>query len=306
MNPLRNTIWVSAASRKPLYPSVEEIFALPQSLWARLSHVLGSYLPWGRSQKNANKWSGGPYNCDNLIKTRIRHLSVPAPSLKKLIERCQQENTTITPFLQTLVGKTLFETFENADFLRCAVAISLRRFIPPQFKIGDEAMGLWVSAFHIEYSRTQLLGRHSEGTESKQLGHEMRSNSQRIRQEIKKRDTDLSTGMLRYIPDFRSMLINKMGKKRDDSFAVTNLGRFNGKFNKLSGDLGNDFLRLRISNLLFSQSCHVNGSALQFCIVSVKDGDMNIAISWQEGIVPAEDVERVVGNLSKALLGFCN
>jgi hypothetical protein len=167
-------------------------------------------------------------------------------------------------------------------------------------------MGLWVSAFHVEYSRTQLLGRGNEVRQSKQFWDEVRKNSQRIRREINKRDKDLSTGMLRYIPDFRSMLLTKMGQKRDDSFAITNLGCFNGELGKLPGDLEDDSSQPRISNLLFSQSCHVSGSALQFCIVSVKDCDMNIAISWQEGIVRVEDVERVAEALSKALLEFCN
>jgi hypothetical protein len=296
---------VNTVPRKPLYPSMEQIFSLPKSLSARISHVIESYFLCRRARKNAEKWSGGAYNCDAPIKTRIRHLSVSASSLKKLLERCKQENTTITPFLQTVVGKVLCETFEAAQRLRCAVAISLRRFIPSRLKIEDNAMGLWVSAFHVEYSRTQLLGRGSEGRKSKHFWDEVRKNSQRIRQEIKKKDKDLSTGMLRYIPDFRSMLLNKMGKKRDDSYAITNLGCFNGESSRLYGNTGNNSSQLRISNLLFSQSCHVNGSALQFCIVSVKDGDMNIAISWQEGIVCAEDVERVLEALRKALLEFC-
>jgi Alcohol acetyltransferase len=296
---------VATTPMKPLYPPMEQIFSLSRSLSVRISRVLRSYFSCGRARRDAKKWSGGPYHCDTPIKTRIRHLSMPASSLKKLMERCHREDSTITPFLQTLVGKTLCETFEAAGRLRCAVAISLRRFMPPQLQIGDDAMGLWVSAFHVEYSRTQLLGRENEGGESKQFWDEVRKNSQRIRQEIKKRDRDLSTGMLRYIPDFRSMLVNKMGQKRDDSFAITNIGCFNGEPGKLSRDLGDDPSQLCISNLLFSQSCHVNGSALQFCIVSVKDGDMNIAISWQEGIVSVEDVERVAEALSKAL-EFCN
>jgi hypothetical protein len=290
---------------KSLYPSMEEIFSLPRSLSLRISNLLSAWFSCRQTKRNAKKWSGAPYHCETPIKTRIRHISIPASSLKRLVECCRRENSTITPFLQLLVGKTLCETFEAADRLRCAVAISLRRFIPPQLQIKDDAMGLWVSAFHVEYTRNQLLGRERKGG-SPHFWNEVRKNSRKIRQEIKKGDKDLSTGMLRYIPDFRSTLTSKMGKKRDDSFSITNLGSFDGEQGSASKDLENGSAQLRISNLLFSQSCHVNGSALQFCIVSVKDGDMNIAISWQEGTVQIADVERVAGSLKTALLQFCN
>jgi hypothetical protein len=188
--------------------------------------------------------------------------------------------------------------------------------MPPQLHITDAAMGLWVSAFHVEYSRAQLLGgqRPSESGSASQhiFWHEARKNSARIRREIKKGDKDLSTGMLRYIPDFRTTLVGKMGRQREDSFAITNLGCFDGEAGAgigeafADGDLEHSSSsasssKLRISNLLFSQSCHVNGSALQFCIVSVRGGDMNIAVSWQEGVVLVEDVDRVVAGLSRAL-----
>lgn len=293
------------APRKPLFPSMEEIFSLPRSLSLRISNNLGAWFPCRQTKRNVRKWSGASYHCESPIKTRIRHISIPATSLKRLIEYCRRENTTITPLLQTLVGRTLCETFEAADRLRCAVAISLRRFIPPQFQIDDDAMGLWVSAFHVEYSRTQLLGRGQERG-SQHFWNEVRKNSARIRREIKKGDKDLSTGMLRYIPDFRSTLVSKMGKKRDDSFSITNLGSFDGEPGNSSKDLEDGSAQLRISDLLFSQSCHVNGSALTFCIVSVKDGDMNIAISWQEGTVQIADVGRVAEALKKALLQLCN
>jgi hypothetical protein len=65
---------------------------------------------------------------------------------------------TATPFLQALVGKVTIEVFPDADAVQCAVALSSRRFLPPDLKINDNVVGLWVSAFHLEYSRRRLEG----------------------------------------------------------------------------------------------------------------------------------------------------
>ena len=122
----------------------------------------------------------------------------------------------------------------------------------------------------------------------------------------KKGDNELSTGMLRYIPDFRSTLSAKWAKKETTVFQPLALEASTESNAAASKDLENGSAQPCISNPLFSQSCHVNGSALQFCIVSIKNGDMNIAISWQEGTGQIADVERVAGSLKMTLLQFCN
>jgi hypothetical protein len=68
-----------------------------------------------------------------------------------------------------------------------------------------------------------------------------------------------------------------MGQERDNSYGLINLGIFPNK--AITTDGSSSPPQWVISELLFSQSCHVNGSALQFCVVSVEGGDMNIALS---------------------------
>ncbi len=157
----------------------------------------------------------------------------------------------------------------------------------PELGIGEQEMGLWVSAFHFELEAEEL----SDIDKGKERVWELaRRNSKRINHEIGKRDTDLGIGNLRYIPDFRQNLKTKMGKKREDSFAVTNLGVFDGRL-MTDRDPGERDGRASIEKMIFSQSCHVNGSALQFCIISVMDGEMTIGVSWQEGIVSIKHTE---------------
>jgi len=130
-----------------------------------------------------------------------------------------------------------------------------------------------------------------------------RRNRKRINHEIGKRDTDPGIGGLRYISDSQQILKSKMGQKREDSFAVTNLRVFDGRL-VTDGESGERDGRSRIEKMIFSQSCHVNGYALQFCIMSVMDGEMTIGVSWQEGIVSINDAERITHALKAELIKF--
>lgn len=280
----------------PLFPALEEILTLPMGMMTMISHKLRRWLPsWLCKTRSQGKWSGSPYHCEEPIKTKIRHISIPDTSVKGLVESCRSERTTITPFLQALVGKIIMETFDDASRVRCAVAISLRRFFPAHLQIDDSVMGLWVNAFHLEYTRVQLQGRKGELLPWDQA----RRNSKRIKSEIAKGQKDVGIGMLRYTDDFKSVLQGKMGKKREDSYAITNLGVFSDTAVDKADTSASPWL---ISNLLFSQSCHVNGSALQFCIVTTNGGEMSIALSWQENTISEEEAAHIADQLRAQLV----
>jgi hypothetical protein len=291
---------------KELFPSLEQLFRMPVSReknfrkWLGICFgILGSCLPLQlgpQEDLDARKWSGTPYHDDAPIKTLIKHITIPASSTTSLVKLCRVKGTTITAFLQALIGRTISRNYDHMWGLRCATAISMRRFMDPTLHIGEQEMGLWVSAFHFELEARELAAVDQVNEQFWELS---RKNRKRIENEIRKRDTDLGIGTLRFIPDFRQNLKAKMGKKRQDSFAVTNVGIFNGC---LVAD-GNH-CETRIGQVIFSQSCHVNGSALQFCIMSVMDGEMTIGVSWQEGTVPLKDAECIASDLKAELIRF--
>jgi hypothetical protein len=290
-----------------LFPSLEQLFSMPASRSTKIKKWLsvnfGSCFPLqSKSPENldAQKWSGSVYHDKASIKTLIRHITIPTLATNHLVKLCHAKGTTVTAFLQTVIGRTISKQYDHKWRLRCATAISMRRFMDPALKIGEREMGLWVSAFHFELGAKELF----DIDQSKERFWEMsRKNRKRILNEIKKGDTDLGIGALRSIPDFRRNLTGKIGKKRDDSFAVTNLGVFNGESNDDMSDMkGSEQANIRA--MIFSQSCHVNGSALQFCIMSVKDGEMTIGVSWQEGTVPIKETECIARSLKAELMKF--
>ena len=83
-----------------------------------------------------------------------------------------------------------------------------------------------------------------------------------------------------------------MAKKRGESYSIANIGVFDGEAPvSESATEGNQ--HWRVPKTVFSQSSHISGSVVRFCIVSTEGGETVIALSWQEGVVPADDIDRV-------------
>ena len=180
--------------------------------------------PWFRHwprKEDPGRWAGAPHHSENPNVTKIRSISIPALPVSKIVARCRAEQTTITPLFQILIGKAIFQTINAAEGLRCAVAISLRRFFPLNFGYDDSIMGLWASAFHLDYTRTQLLS-------PKKFWDQVRAGTQKIGAEIAKGDKDLDSAMLQFIPDFRAALLGKICHKRENSYSITDVGIFDG------------------------------------------------------------------------------
>ena len=185
---------------------------------ARISNVFKRWLDsWLTAKDETRKWTGSPYYCKSLpTKTLIRQISIPAATVMGLVSRCRSERTSITAFLQALVGKVLAETFKDAHQLRCATAISVRRFIPVSHHI-DDAMGLWITASAQNYNRRALLGAGGRTSGGKFPWGVARENKKRIKKETSRGDRDATVGSIKNIADFETYLMEKMGKKRENS-----------------------------------------------------------------------------------------
>ena len=292
------TIPSVVCSSKDPAPALESLLKMQPSLRKRVHRLSVSYLGDWSTKPVSKKWSGGFYANNAPIRTNIRHVRVPAQSLSGILTKCRNERTSMTAFLQTLIGNILFCQYRDAERLMCATAISLRRFISPSNpKLDDMTMGMWVSAFHIEYSRPPSLAT------SNAIDWSMtRKNKGRIDQEIAKGDKDIETGALRDVGDFKKFLLDKIGKERADSFAVTNLSVVKSHGLANAGSPTKKPSGWKISDVVFSQSCHVNGSAIQFCIISTENGDLVISLSSQEGIVALQDLETIADQLKKDLI----
>lgn len=93
----------------------------------------------------------------------------------------------------------------------------------------------------------------------------------------------------------RTYAQSMVGEARANSYTVTNATFEPVKDAREDADW-------RIADLLFLQSCQAHGSAIQFIIVTLRNGDSSVAVTWQECVVDEGLVGDIVERLRNALL----
>lgn len=97
-------------------------------------------------------------------------------------------------------------------------------------------------------------------------------------------------GLLQYLKGFRAWTNGQIGKEREMSFEISNLGAFSPALVLDGTDTG-----ASIERVVFSQPAKASGSLLDFNPVSLKGGALNMTVTWQRGVLGLpEDVEETV------------
>jgi hypothetical protein len=290
--------YVVRTNSDPLLPDMDELIDYKPTWTSWLLSTFGRFAPCLKKGFRLRKWSGAPYHHDPSApsRTNIRLLELSADEMKAVQGRCKAQGSSVTSLFQVLVGAVLFEQFKEAQMLRCATAISLRRFFPKSSGVGDSKIGLWIDGFYDIFTRTELLGRGTTRTPCESTWDAARRSRRHIGREIAKGLQDLGFASLQRVADFSSMLLQQLGAQRANSYSIVNLGVLDLYFPSpgRSPDMA-----CTLDRLFLSQSAHFNGSAIQFCLVSTERGGMGISLNWQEGTVPNDDVEAIVENLRR-------
>jgi hypothetical protein len=87
------------------------------------------------------------------------------------------------------------------------------------------------------------------------------------------------------------MFLSKLGRPREDTFQVSNIGAFKNEVRKGGW---------RIERMFFTQ-CGLAGSAFTFNSVSVVGGPLVISVTWSAGDVRDELMGRIVGDVRYAM-----
>ncbi|KAA1478114.1 hypothetical protein DENSPDRAFT_885641 [Dentipellis sp. KUC8613] len=245
----------------PLIPPVHSLLALPVS-WLTVAKTLWkSWFPGSRE----GLWTGPPITSTKPLITRYKLISVPPSRVAALSKACKANQTTMTGLLEAVVAQAIFAHLPadgTADELLGVCPINLRRFIPD---IGDRAIANLVTSDEHTFVRAET---------------DVWAVARRVKQQLATKlaagDRDCNTGMMKFVSDFRAYFLGKVGKPRDSSFEVSNVGLVDGNLDDPTG--------WRIARLVFSQSANVTGSALDFSVSTVRGGDLCIGLSSQDGV----------------------
>ncbi|KIW74267.1 hypothetical protein Z517_12207 [Fonsecaea pedrosoi CBS 271.37] len=280
----------------PLLPSLESAHPLPISTWHILT-VLFKHKIWSPS-RDPGLWTGS--KCITpLGRTGARHLALSASSTTALKNICRKNGTTISGALQTLVAGALFAHLpEKFTKVACSGALSVRGFLPADAGITEDSMGVWVQGMSDTYTRdhfsTTQHGDSDKGAHDLLPWPEARRSRQNIERVLSLKGHNTDVGMLRFVQDYQEELfLSKVGKDRDSSFEVSNLGLF--KKQPPSGDVEG----VEMGRMVFTQSAGVTASAIQVSVVTGADGCLVLGVTWQKGIVDDDLVEKMLKSVKE-------
>jgi hypothetical protein len=101
--------------------------------------------------------------------------------------------------------------------------------------------------------------------------------SARLRDHIANCVNDNPLGLLPYVSDHRDFYRKKLGKNRETTFEVSNVGTIQPQ-PQIPGSW-------RIERAMFSQGAAVVGQGFSLNVASVQNGPTTIVFSWQRGII---------------------
>ncbi|KAM7192884.1 Alcohol acetyltransferase [Naviculisporaceae sp. PSN 640] len=97
---------------------------------------------------------------------------------------------------------------------------------------------------------------------------------------------DQPIGLLRYVPNIPKWIQGKLGKGRDASYEVSNLGVVDFENEDGSAETGGKTearAGVTLENMVFAQPGHVTSHTVNFNTVSTKTGGMVVSITWPTG-----------------------
>lgn len=279
-----------------LVPPLEEQVKFTTS-WGFLTRTLWRELgpAWLQGQQPPAPWTGKPVTPEPC-RTRLRLLAIPAVDMPGILAACRRNQTTLTPLLHALALAAFARRVppDELKALRSSTPIDLRPFISDgsQARGSRRPFGVFVTTHSHVFDSDTITALREGPLEDEiwRLAADLRRN---MKQHVGNIPSDDIISMLRYVTDWQKFWLSKVGKPRQDTWEVSNIGSMPGGH----GENNSAADSWKIQRSTMSQGATVSGAAVSISVAGVTGGDVGIALGWQEGIVDAEVVDGLAGDL---------
>jgi hypothetical protein len=216
-------------------------------------------------------------------------IEIQGPVVDNVLRVARRNGAKLTATIHQSIVRALSKEIppsEATNFVS-GTAVNMRRAVG----ISDDEMGLFVNACYEIHAREESWSSPWSGktwTNARSLTEKLAKCAVTLH--------DQPLGLLRYVPSISKWTAGKIGKERDDSYEVSNLGAFETTVPQ--GSSSKD--QCNITKMIFSRPVSVTCAPLTFSVVSVKGGSMVISIVWQPGVfgMPLESESAFVDRLS--------
>jgi len=240
-------------------------------------------------------WAGFPPSAQSIqaYRSRVKVFSISPEQLSIILHNCREQRSTLTGLLYGIITVALALRIPTARSFNTLTPYSLRHLLDPSRK---EDMGMYVSSYEITYPLEHISSiiksRHSSVQLRQHIWTIARSFRESIVVELSRLPRDNHIGLLTYVKNYHGIFRSQIGRPRELTFAVSNLGSC-----KCEGDEHG----WRIEEMIFSQSGFGIGAAFSFNVVSVANGPLTISTTWLEGAVQEEVICEVSKYLEKEM-----
>lgn len=287
-------------SRPLLAPSQEDLVR-PTISWSFFLKTLWSeFAPsWAKPKAPPEPWTGKLITPDPH-RLHLRAVTIAPNTVTRLIAACRAHGTTLTGILHILVLASFARQVpeEVASSFSGETPISLLPWakLPPGSDMDltrvltDLTTGtkrVWEAA--IVAGIRSRYGKVTANAEEELIWPLAVTWRNEMKAKVAKLPNDDVVGLMHYITDFRQRWLSKVGKARDATWDLSNIGTIRGH----SGGGG----PWSIQRSLFTQPVPVAGAAVGVNVASVDGGPVNLVLSWQETVVEEVVVNGVARDL---------
>ncbi|KZT73093.1 hypothetical protein DAEQUDRAFT_506574 [Daedalea quercina L-15889] len=274
---------VSAPSEVTLLPPIEKAADLGVSPFTILRYIVKMLVP---ASWTSGYWAWTGYPCPQEAKltTRMRLMYHTPEAAHRILQVCRAHNTSLTPLIHTLanviISEHLAEDPSTAGKFSCIatnIPVSLRLLV----NAPREAMCNYVStlAWH------PRLIKRSPSTDKSWLREFPWETASELTKTLKRQQTEslAPLGMLKFVKSYEDFLKSKLGKKREGTFEISNVGRFAARASKTEG--GPASSQWVLDNVYFTQSNPSTSSAIHMNVAGDPAGGIGVCVAWSEGAI---------------------
>lgn len=260
--------------------------------WVFLARqVIQEYAPRLLSGSQDTTWAAAP--CAPLderdFKTRIRLVSVPADESQAMLQAARDQNTTLTALINGIIVKALADAVPAAKQFVATTPYTMRKWTGT----STDEMVNQVSVVQTTYDSAfldEVRAAHEKSIEA--IWRVARYFQAEMRAALDKVPQDNVIGLLPYVSSYKDYYMKRLGQPRETTFEVSNLGR--QVFETRGEDSGTKQEEWAIENVTFTQGTTVVGPAITISCASIGTGALNLALTWQKGVVEESIVDAVV------------
>lgn len=296
-DPSSSVSFICEPPANTLLPPIEEAGKLSLSWSYLLSPLIGAYLPTSIASllgiratwipQGGNVWRGRDLTFDpsNFV-TGLVSLSIDPTTMRGALGCCKAQRATFTGVLTQLIVRVLSASkseADAADIFTSQIAVNMRHLFNGAY--SDDSMTNCVTGYS-ETIQCQPYHRSTGwATHDSDFWEAARSTSANLARAASTLHNQ-PIGLLQYLKEFRPWTLGQIGKERESSFEISNLGVFSP-----DAPPSKEEQSIKMEKVVFSQPANASGALLNFNPVSVKGGPLVMTVTWQRGVLDLAEGE---------------